>query len=335
MSRRPAWSLYLSLLSALVPAFASALFLPPWGVALACLGCAWVWLGFLVRRLRSFESLARRLARRDLEARVEDPGDDELGRLAEGLNHMAESLLEARERVRALDTQRWQLLADITHELATPLTSIRGYTETLQDPDVPISETEQGEFLVNIQEEARRMELLIEDLFEMVRLESGKIRLRTELLDWSALCRHTLERFQPKFSKVGLRLIDDGILGPAWVEADGRRMEQVLENLLTNAVRYVPGGCTVWVSLTEVPLTEAPSFFELRVQDDGPGFPASDLEMVFDRFYRGNLTESFPGSGLGLAIVKEIVERHEGSVSASNREPTGAALAVRLPKSEA
>ena len=301
-------------------------FVPAWAVAILAAVAAAALVVLWRRRIRRFERLARRLGRRDLGARIDDPGDDELGQLGDALNQMAESLWEARETVSALDAQRWQLLADITHELATPLTSIRGYTETLQDPDVPIAPDERREFLASIQEEARRMEMLIQDLFEMVRLESGKVRLRTERLDLAALCRHTLDRFRPKLAKAGLRLVNDGIADRAWLDADGRRMEQVLENLLTNAVRYVPQGCTVWVSLE----TDGRRI-RWVVQDDGPGFPAEDLKLVFDRFYRGNLTESFPGSGLGLAIVKEIVERHGGKVRAEHRKPNGAKLVVELP----
>ena len=328
-------TLFQALFVAFVPVFMASAFLDPLTVAgiAAVVSTIGVWL--LVRRIRRFQSLAARIARRDLEARLQDPGPDELGQLGTALNEMAESLWQAREKVSQLDAQRWRLLADITHELATPLTSIRGYTETLQDPDVPISEDEKREFLVHIQEESRRMELLIQDLFEMVRLESGKVRLRTEELDWAALVRHTVARFRPKLAKAGLTLKLTSELtsefqedrDEAWVEADGRRMEQVLENLLTNAVRYVPSGCEVLVILSR-----HGDVFRLTVEDDGPGFPEEDLELVFDRFYRGNLTESFPGSGLGLAIVKEIVERHDGRVWAANRSPQGAILTVELPR---
>ena len=319
-------SLFLYLLLALVPAVLVA-FVAPASAALpvAAIGFgALLW--WIVRRIQRFEEVASQLARRDLQARIGDAGNDELGRLGSVLDQMAESLLEARERARAADLERWQLIGDITHELATPLTSIRGYAETLGDPAVPTSEEEREEFLENIQEEARRMELLIEDLFEMVRLESGKVGLRSEVLDWAALCRNTVARFQPKFERAGLTLVSGDFPDQAWIEADGRRMEQVLENLLINAVRYVPLGGTVWVSMTA-----SGEHHRLKVMDDGPGFPAGDLEHVFDRFYRGNLTESFPGSGLGLAIVKELIERHGGTVAASNREPRGAVLEIDLP----
>ena len=251
---------------------------------------------------------------------------------------LADGLLVSRTRaeatmkseLEAADQQRRQLVADITHELATPLTSIRGYTETLQNPDVPTTEDERQEFLSHILDEARRMELLIQDLFEMARLEAGKVRMQDEPLDWAALCRHTVARFEPKFERAGLSLIDDGGLEEARIEADGRRMEQVLENLLVNAVRYVPEGGTVRVSMSRAMTDQGPGF-RLEVRDDGPGFPPQDLEHVFDRFYRGEVTESFPGSGLGLAIVKEIVELQGGMVKAGNQKPTGAVLAVLMP----
>ena len=252
---------------------------------------------------------------------------------------VAAELEEARQRLESQDAERRRLLADITHELATPLTSIRGYAETLQNPEIHLDPEERTSYLGNILEEARRMELLIQDLFEMARLESGSARLRPELLDWAALCRHSVARFQPKFERAGLTLSYEGP-GPggpeAWLRADGRRLEQVLENLLVNAVRYVPEGSAVVVVIEPCREDGAegsarPPCHRLQVLADGPGFPPRDLDRIFDRFYRGELPESFPGSGLGLAIVKELVELQGGRVSAANRRPTGAQLTVTLP----
>jgi signal transduction histidine kinase len=280
----------------------------------------------LLRRLRALEELAGRVARGDLAARVVDPGSDEIGRLGRSLNLMTESLSDARDRIETQDAQRRRLLADVSHELATPLTSIRGYAETLLDPGVPKSESERTEYLENVLDESNRMDLLIQDLFELTRLEAGAERLELERLDWSALCRRIVERFAARAKDAAITISWRGIDRAAWVNADGRRLEQVLENLLLNALRYVPRGGVV-----EVSVEDAAAGHVLRVEDDGPGIPEDDLPHVFDRFYRADPSRTDGGSGLGLAIVKEIVARHGGRIFAANQEGGGAAFQVELP----
>ena len=287
----------------------------------------------LVRRLRAMETLAARVAEGDLTARIADGGGDEIGRVAARLDWMTGRLAEARARVEETECQRRQLFADITHELATPLTSIRGYAETLLDPAVPVSDDERGRYLRGVLEESRRLDRLIRDLFELARLEAGASALTLEPLDWAALCRNTAERFKPRFRDAGLRLEWRGSPSPAWIEADGHRMEQVLENLLANALRYVPSGGTVELALTP----GRDGRFRLTVSDDGPGLPPEDLAHAFERFYRAagargaGTARDGGGSGLGLAIVREIVERHGGTVSAETREPHGLAIVIELP----
>jgi len=289
----------------------------------------------LVRRLRAMELLAARVAAGDLTARIGDAGGDEIGRVAARLDWMTERLAEARERLERNERQRRQLFADITHELATPLTSIRGYAETLQDPAVPVSEEERARYLRGVLEEARRLDRLIRDLFELARLEAGATELLLEPLDWAALCRNTSERFVPRFRDAGLLLRWATPALEAWVHGDGHRLEQVLENLLANALRYVPAGGTVELSLGRPP--GRPDRLRLTVSDDGPGLPEGELTHVFERFYRaaGSRGSAAPrdggGSGLGLAIVREIVERHGGTVSAERRAPHGLAIVVELP----
>ena len=284
----------------------------------------------VVRRVRTLETFATRVADGDLQARVEDPGADELGRLGSRLNSMAARLRSARQQELAADTQRRQLFADITHELATPLTSIRGYTETLLDSGDSLSADEQKQALQNVFADAKRMDRLLQDLLDLTRLEAGATKLERERIDWVALCRNTVERFQPRFMEAGLQVEWAGPLAEAWIDADGRRMEQVIENLLTNAIRYVPRGGKVVLSMQE--FDDNDGGIRLRLTDDGPGFPPEDLARVFHRFYRGRAASATPGTGLGLAIVREIVTRHGGQVRANNRQRGGAVLEVDLPQ---
>jgi signal transduction histidine kinase len=288
----------------------------------------------LVRRLRSLELLAARIAEGDLSVRSGDKSGDEIGRLAEQLDRMTERIAEARASLEENERQRRQLFADITHELATPLTSIRGYAETLLDPAVAVTTEERSRYMRGLLEEAARLDRLISDLFDLARLEAGASALQPERLDWAALGRHTAERFQPRFREAGLTLSWREPAGPAWIQADGRRMEQVLENLLTNALRYVPRGGRVEASLS--PSARPGGRHALHVADDGPGIPAGDMGHVFERFYRAvgpgrSRPADGKGSGLGLAIVKEIVERHGGTVRAESNAPHGLRITVELP----
>ena len=283
-----------------------------------------------VRRLGKLEVHAARVADGDLDARVADSSGDEIGRLGKTLNRMTRALAEAKSRLEESDRQRRRLLADITHELATPLTSIRGYTETIVNPEVSLTEDERKVFLRNVLDESERMDLLINDLLELTRLEAEGITLSRERLDWAALCKNTIDRFGVRFREAGLTLVWDGSDEAAWIDADGRRIEQVLDNLLTNTLRYVPTGGTVSLTLDRVSVP-GDERYRLSVSDDGPGFPPEDLPHVFDRFYRGDPARTAGGTGLGLAIVQEIVRRHGGAVTAVNREPGGASILVELP----
>ncbi len=289
----------------------------------------------LVRRLRAIELLAARVAEGDLTVRIGDASGDEIGRLAERLDRMTERLLDARTHVEETEQQRRQLFADITHELATPLTSIRGYAETLLDPGVSVSDEERARYLRGVLEESRRLDRLIRDLFELARLEAGASPLALEPIDWTALCRNTAERFAPRFREAGLELHWQEPAAEAWIHADGHRMEQVLENLLVNTLRYVPAGGTVEASIAR-PAGRADRF-RLVVSDDGPGLPDAERAHVFERFYRAAGTRGAGaardqgGSGLGLAIVREIVERHGGTIAAESRAPHGLTIVVELP----
>lgn len=293
----------------------------------------------LVRRLGAMEALAARVAEGDLSVRVADTSGDEIGRVAERLDNMTERLAEARDRLEAQELQRRQLFADITHELATPLTSIRGYAETLTDPAVPLSDTERTRYQRGVLDEAGRLDRLIRDLFELARLEAGAAPLERVRLDWAALCANVAERFAPRFRDAGLALTWSRRVDAAWISADGHRMEEVLENLLANALRYVPRGGAVSLALDAVAAAKGAGY-ALTVSDDGPGVSAEALPHLFERFYRSpearasSAGRAREGSGLGLAIVHEIIERHGGTASAEPQSPHGLTIRIELPADE-
>lgn len=278
------------------------------------------------RRLVRLEDLATRVEAGDLLARVERPGDDEIGRVADRLNAMTASLERARNELDASQEQRRRLLADITHDLATPLTSIRGYAETLLDESVRVDDADRARYLRDVLHAAERMDRLLTDLLDLARLESGVSALACEDLDLAELARNATERFRPLFQKEGRTLAWEGDAVEVVVNADGHRLEQVLDNLLGNALRHVPAGGRIGVAVAR-----AGDRACLTVSDDGPGFTDDDLPRVFDRFHRGDRARSTPGSGLGLAIVREIARAHGGDARADNLDGGGARLTVTIP----
>jgi signal transduction histidine kinase len=295
----------------------------PVSLIAAALGGMWIFRR-LQRRIGKLQDHARAVGEGDLHVRIDDPGDDELGLLGHQLNEMTGNLATARERVDAMEAERKRLLADITHELSTPLTSVRGYAETLLDDVVEVDAQRRTRFLEEILHASERMGILIDDLVDLTRLEGGAGRIEPERLDLRALVENSLERHRAGFNEVALRFL--GPEHPVFVVADGRRLEQVVDNLLANALRHVPSGGHV-----EVEVGTGDDQAVLEVRDDGPGFPEEALPHVFERFYRAEASRTAPGSGLGLAIVSEIVLRHGGTVEATNRAPGGASLRVRLP----
>lgn len=279
----------------------------------------------IARRLKALEDLASRVAAGRFDARVADTGSDEIGRLGARLNEMTERLETARRDQEAGDQVRRQLLADISHELATPLTAIRMQAETMLDSTVPLTTEERVAYLTGVLEESDRMNRLLQDLLDLARLEAGAAALEIEALDVTSLVRHIVERFGPRYEALGLQLKWTGSEAPIMVSADGRRLEQVVENLLMNGLRHVSSGGTVRVSVDSLG-----GQCRLVVADNGPGLPAAERERIFDRFYRADTSRSTPGSGLGLAIVREIARRLGGDVHAE-AAGGGTSFIVRLP----
>lgn len=282
---------------------------------------AW-WLSrTLTLPLRLADDATRRLTTGDLSARVPEPSPrahDELAALARSINAMAETM----ERSRGLERQ---FLLSVSHDLRTPLTSIRGYAEALTDGTI----TDQNRAGTVILGEARRLERLVRDLLELATVESRQFTLRTERVAVTDLVAGSAEGFSPQLSADGLVLVVDPDPTRASAVVDPDRFGQVLANLMENAARYA--ATTVRLSV----VAEA-SNVAVRVADDGPGIADADLPHVFERLYvahhRPAGKES--GSGLGLAIVRELVTAMGGTATAEAPEPgtTGARLVIRFPR---
>ncbi|MCC6139438.1 MAG: HAMP domain-containing protein [Nitrospira sp.] len=230
--------------------------------------------------------------------------------------------------LRRLEKIRKDFVANVSHELRTPLTSIKGYVEALLDGGKDNPETAVN-FLAIILKQSDRLNLILEDLLELSKIESGRVSFKEDPLDIRSLIERTLSMIKPLADKKGHRLISniDGQIPP--IAGDESRLAQVLTNLLDNAVKYTPEQGTITVTAKSLP----DQTVELAVTDTGLGIPEQDRPRVFERFYRVDKARSreMGGTGLGLAIVKHIVEGHGGQVWVEAHPPQGSRFLVRLP----
>ncbi len=230
-------------------------------------------------------------------------------------------------RLKQFERARQEFVANVSHELRTPLSHIKGCVETLLSgaKDDPAVGTR---FLQIIERNTNRLQLLIEDLLTISELESGRIQLKLENLSLLLLATKVLEDFKARAGARRVTLINETT--DIVVRADEARLEQVLSNLVDNAIKYGREGGDVVIRSRALTENE----IEVSVRDDGPGLPSEALERVFERFYRVDKARSRDqgGTGLGLAIVKHIVQSHGGRVWAESKPGQGAAFCFTLSR---
>lgn len=290
--------------------YLSALLIASGAAALLAAAIAALLARRLTQPLRRMTAAAGELASGRNPEPVPPEGTEELDRLATSFNEMAAQLGLAREAERAV-------LLSVSHDLRTPLTSIRGYAEGIEDGTVA-----PGEAAAVVAREAARLERQVGDLMALARLRQGVLDVRREPVDLGAVAREAEERLRPQATGAGVAV---RIEGPAAsVTADHGRALQVVSNLVENAIRVSPAGGTVTIET-------APG--ELRVADEGPGIPAEELPRAFERFHlRSRAGHGSPeGAGLGLAIVHELTEAMAGTVAVENIPARGARFTLRLP----
>ena len=281
-----------------------------------------IFLGYLFTRqivapLSKVTAAARRVAEGDLEQRVDIHGAGEPAELGESFNLMAATLSHDREL-------RRNMVADIAHELRTPLSILQGNIEAMLD-GVMAANTDN---LTSIHQETMLLARLVDDLRTLSLAEGGQLRFQPEDTDLRSLSLQVIDGFQTQLASknISVALEAPHDLPQAWVDPD--RTAQVMRNLLSNAFRYTPEDGNITIRLTA-----GNDGITVAVTDTGAGIPPEDLPHVFDRFYRvdRSRTRSTGGSGLGLAIVKQLVEAQDGRVWADSTEGKGSTFAFRVP----
>lgn len=279
----------------------------------------------LVKRLQAAGDAARAVAEGDLTRRIPEQGSDEITELAGHFNHMAERIQVLVDGLRRSEQARKELLVTVSHELRTPITSISGFAEALRDGVVKDEERKQRYYQI-IAAESSRMTRLINDLFDVSKLETGQLELRMQAMAVAPWLAEFADAQKPAADGVSLQVETAPAAGAARIYGDRDRLDQVLTNLVSNAVRFAPPGSAVVLGarLDGEELV-------LEVTDRGPGLAPEEAGRVFDRFFQGqNTGNGHKGAGLGLAIVKSLVEAHGGSVGVISTPGQGATFWVRL-----
>jgi signal transduction histidine kinase/CHASE3 domain sensor protein len=232
------------------------------------------------------------------------------------------------EQLRELDEVKSDFVSSVSHELRTPLTSVMGYLEMLRDREAGPLTPEQDRMLDIVERNTERLLALIEDLLALARIESGRFKVVPAPLDLPPLLDAAIDAMRPELAKRELRLLIDVPPGLPLVLGDGRQLERVILNLLSNAAKFTPPGGQVRVTLA--PRVRS---VVLEVADTGMGIPAEEQDKLFTRFFRSSTSQlhAVPGTGLGLMIVKAVVDSHGGSIDVRSAAGTGTAVTVTLP----
>jgi histidine kinase len=270
---------------------------------------------YLARPVEAMQQGARRMARGDYGVRVSIDGPAELSALGEDVNRLAGTLEATEER-------RTRLLSELAHELRSPLTAIDGYVEGLLDGVFDAEAT----VFASIQEETSRLRRLAGDLTTVARAEEGALNYEWSGVDLATVGFSVVDRLRPQFEASDVSLVVSTPPEAIVVRGDDARLDQAITNLVGNALGHASAGGTVAVSIDR-----DGDMARLRVADDGDGIAPDEIDLIFERFYRGGGT-SRVGSGLGLTIVRAIVAAHGGEVFAeSTGVGAGATFTVLLP----
>jgi signal transduction histidine kinase len=265
----------------------------------------------IARPVGELVDAARQIEAGDYSVRVRERGPRDLRGVARAFNSMT-------ARLETTESARRTFLADVAHELRTPLSVIRGQTESIADGVYPAD----AEHFSPILDATRTLEALVEDLRTLTLSEAGALRLTKEPVELGALMADVAAAFAPQAESARVALHANAADIPP-IDADPVRLRAILTNLVGNAIAHTPAGGTVRMTAAATD-----GGVEVAVEDTGPGFPADLLPHIFDRFVKGPGSR---GSGLGLAIARDLVEAHGGTIRAENRPGGGAAVKLTLP----
>lgn len=276
----------------------------------------------IVAPVRRLTQAARGVAAGQLEQRIPVSSKDEIGQLSTAFNQMADTLSRQQELRRTM-------VADIAHELRTPLSVIQGNLEAMLDGVLPTSPEE----IASLRDETALLSRLVSDLRLISLAEAGQLKLERVPTSLVELINRVVEPMRLQAVATNIELTVEVSPDLPLINVDPDRISQVIRNLVANALRYTSAGCCVSIHVDHHKANGSSGEVTVQVSDNGPGIPAEDLLYVFDRFYRSDKSRSREngGSGIGLAIVKQLVEAHGGKVAVESRPGSGASFSFTLP----
>ncbi|WP_263792409.1 sensor histidine kinase [Salinibacter sp.] len=302
-----------------------------WGLGLIVLVTAGVGLLLfrrLTKRLRAMQDVVADFEAGAFGRRVDVASNDEIGRLGTCFNRMADNLEETMEELRQADRMRRELVANVSHDLRSPIASIQGYLETVSMKDGDLPPEERQRYVTTALRNTKRLNTLVNELFELSKLETKQIEPTIESFSIVDLVQDVVMQYEPQAEAQGIDLRAEMPERHVRVEADIGLLERALSNLIDNALHYTPDGGDV-----RVRLDNASAEVCVEVSDTGPGIPEDDLPHIFERFYRVDKSRDRDkgGAGLGLAIAKTILELHGRTLEVESTVGEGTVFRFRLP----
>ena len=286
-------------------------------------------ISFVTRDLKKMVTAVHTMEQGDYAARVNIRSSDELSELGTAFNTMAGEIDSAMRQLKQNDELRRELIANISHDLRTPLASVEGYVETILLKDHLLTESEKKSYLETILKNTRSLGSLVSELFQLSKLEARQIQAKPETFSVSELVHDIVLQFAPKAESHTIDLRYERSENIPLVYADVSLIERVLQNLISNAIQYTPSGGQVLVELVLDPNQNV----SIEITDTGAGISEEDLHHIFDRFYRSGQvrSQSKGGLGLGLAIAQKIVELHDSELHVRSEVGVGTTFWFSLP----
>ncbi len=283
-------------------------------------------LGFITRNIRKIVTVIREFKNGNLDARIKLKGRGEFNEFADQFNEMADTIVGNIEEMKTMDNLRRELVANVSHDLRTPLAAVQGYIETILLKSETLTEEDRRNYMQTILSSTERLKKLVEELFELSKLEARETKPDPEAFSVAELAQDIQQKNQiiAQSKNVDLRLNFPYDL--PLVYADIGMMEKVLQNLLDNAFKFTPAGGFVTIRLQD-----AGNKVITYVKDSGSGIRKDELKYIFDRYHQGTGKPAAGGLGLGLAIVKKILEVHQIEIKVESAEGTGTTFSFEIP----
>jgi len=282
-----------------------------------------IWL--LTKNLRKIINVVSRFEKGDLNARIDENFKGEMALLSNTFNSMASTILQNIDDLKQIDVLRKELIANVSHDLRTPISVISGYIETLNMKQENLSVVEREKYMATIMKSLEKLKRLVNDLFELSKLEARQINPNKEAFAIKEILSETFQKYQVLASNKNITLEADITKAPM-VYADLSMIERVIQNLMDNAIKYTPENGKVELELIETDRNDV----EINIKNSGAGIPQEDLPNIFDRYYKG--AHHNGSTGLGLAIVKNILDIHEAPIKVSSIIDQYTSFSFSLPR---